>query len=202
MTLSDLPAIYEDFIATWTDRVAVCLHGGVIGRVLHYYRAVKYFLFFVCKKSNCVLYYVRAGIFEKRKFLFFSMGYIMDTVKTDIGTIHDAIEDLVAAYANMIPPSTREEINSGQCMDFAVDLKDMGFGTYIWGQELPRKGWGPEITDEIWNHWWYRHHRYGHCFTIYKGRYYDSESPDGVEWPEQLQCFQRFLDQECYKGMR
>lgn len=128
---------------------------------------------------------------------------LLECVKHKIEfTISDAIEYLVHEYANAIPPSTRQEINNGQCMDFAADLKNMEFGEVIWGCDLVREVWGPEITDEIWETGWAYNHRYGHCFTIYKGRYYDSESPDGVKWPEQLMCYQRFLDGNDYEGMR
>lgn len=105
-------------------------------------------------------------------------------------TIFEVIEGLVNEYVPQYN-TNREHINTGNCVDFAQDLENLGFGVATWGSELSFEHWGPDITEEMWD----RYYRYKvvccHCFTIYEGRYYDSETPEGVEWPDELPCFIR-----------
>jgi hypothetical protein len=69
---------------------------------------------------------------------------------------------------------TAEEINEGQCEDFAKDLKRQ-VGGEIQDNEMLNRA---ELD-------WY------HAFLFLDGRYYDSETPNGVEDWRQLPCCQR-----------
>ena len=104
-------------------------------------------------------------------------------------TISDVIEGLVESYE--IDGCLREFINEGRCDRFAEIIVDSGFGEAVWGDGLPRNAWSPAITDEMWDGHYRDNVAPYHCFIMYDGRYYDSESPDGVEWPDQLKCFVR-----------
>jgi hypothetical protein len=74
-------------------------------------------------------------------------------------------------------------INQGWCEDFAVEV------IYCLRRSVPvTRAWDDELTG------WYEEELTGwheedlcgsHCFLCYKGRFYDSEAPDGVEdWRE------------------
>jgi len=81
------------------------------------------------------------------------------------------------------------EINNGQCEDFAYDLSHYGFGEPIWGDELASfECWSAEIKEYPD---WFSHSAPIHCFTRYHGKYYDSECPQGCDYPDQLPCYQR-----------
>lgn len=66
-----------------------------------------------------------------------------------------------------------EEINNGNCDDFAFSLFEI-VGGEIWG-----------------TNWEYPEYVPMHMFLKHNGRYYDAETPDGVNDPEELPIFQR-----------
>ena len=101
------------------------------------------------------------------------------TPLTTTTRIYDAIEGLVKEFAAN-HDLNRQEINEGWCDVFAERLEDMGFGEVLWGSEIPSGSWGPEITNGVWP-MWEEYDSRTHCFIMHNGRYYDSESPDGVE---------------------
>ena len=72
-------------------------------------------------------------------------------------------------------------INSGYCYNFAMELKK-GFprGRVIWGERHPELF----VTDVC---------PIGHCFFRYGNKYYDAESENGVNTPDELQYYQRIL---------
>jgi hypothetical protein len=84
--------------------------------------------------------------------------------------ITDAIIELVRAYGY-----SAEEINDGQCWDFAEDLQKL----FPEGEVQDNR----TLTgrDEGWDH----------AFFRLDGRYYDSETPNGVDDWMQLPCCQR-----------
>ena len=112
----------------------------------------------------------------------------MNTVIVDIAEI---IEDMVNQYVPDVNNSC-EDINTGNCERFAIDVvSELGDGVTRWGGELDFVHWGPNITEEMWNSYYRDQIAYGHCFIIYEEEYYDSETPKGVEWPDELPCFVR-----------
>lgn len=80
------------------------------------------------------------------------------------------IQELAKIYTSLYGVSP-EEINRGMCYDFAHDLKSLlGEGNVYWDDELGN-------SSEEGNGW--------HAFLEYRGRYYDSLHPQGVEdWRE------------------
>lgn len=85
------------------------------------------------------------------------------------------------------------DINSGYCEDFAEDIhKKFPKAEPMWGDQLPKNFWK---MSRNWINWIAAYH----CFIEYKGKYYDSESPNGVKHPIFLKCFQRMLQFGKYK---
>ena len=83
------------------------------------------------------------------------------------------------------------EINSGRCMDFARDIAKQGFGDDIWGSTIPIDYWSDEVQqigDDA------EYFMDIHCLIYYKGKFYDSETPQGCDCPDQLPCYQRNID--------
>jgi len=90
---------------------------------------------------------------------------------------------------------TPQEINDGMCGDFADDLEDIGFGRPVWGDELVEHAelhWSPEV---LALGYWLEFHVAGHCFTMFNGRFYDSECPQGCDYVDELPFYQRELKQ-------
>ena len=83
------------------------------------------------------------------------------------------------------------EINCGCCEDFAADVIAVLTGD---GRETDElfAAWHDNMLDctEGEADWW------SHKFVVYKGRYYDSQAPEGVDEWRQLPAFQNnpFLD--------
>ncbi len=80
------------------------------------------------------------------------------------------------------------EINNGQCDTFAEIITFAGYGILIWQDELEdftEYTFG-EHKQEIIN-------SCHHCFIYYKGRFYDSDSPEGYEHPIELPLFENGL---------
>jgi len=100
---------------------------------------------------------------------------IKEAIKTFIGGVN--------AY-----PSTAEDINDGSCDRFAQFVSSqIAVSKCIWGDELTEEFWG--IEDDCWM----SHHAPYHCFIVFKGKYYDSESPKGVDHPKELIYYQKEL---------
>ena len=101
-------------------------------------------------------------------------------------TISEAIRDLADAWG-----CSPQEINTGDCDSFAEMIVNQGFGKNVWGGELYEKEWSPRARSiETWIKNGYAE---GHYFTVYEGRYYDSECPEGVDWPDDLPFYQRVI---------
>jgi len=76
---------------------------------------------------------------------------------------------------------SRRSINTGQCENFARDLKKkFPEGKAIWGDDYPEL-----FINGVDN--------VGHCFFEFKGRYYDSECSSSVKFPEHLPFYRRSL---------
>lgn len=68
-------------------------------------------------------------------------------------------------------------INSGLCEDFAHDVARLVPGAQAtWVDELDPTLLGPHDA---------------HCVVVFKGRYYDAEAPDGVEWLRDIPLVKR-----------
>lgn len=82
---------------------------------------------------------------------------------------------------------TAETINEGSCDDFAAEIADRVPGAVaIWDFEQS----GDTKTE----------FHYMHCFVRYQGRFYDSETPSGVDDWLNLPTFQRHI--ECGNRLR
>jgi len=88
-------------------------------------------------------------------------------------SITGAIEALAEGYERLYGV-VAEEINDGMCEDFASDLKALVPGVSV--------KWIDEIDPML---------RVAHAVAILDGRYYDSESPHGVDSLTELAVFQR-----------
>jgi len=85
-------------------------------------------------------------------------------------------------------------INSGNCKDFAAEIAAMGFGESVWGDDLAIEYWSKMVQDLCgeWNFAGYFSSI--HCFIMYDGKFYDSETPQGCNYPDQLLCYQRNMN--------
>lgn len=81
-------------------------------------------------------------------------------------------------------------INQGDCMNFARRIASMGFGQAVWGNDLDMSLYS-ENVQHIKN---WMAIAYGHAFIWYDGKFYDSECPQGCDYPDQLPFFQREID--------
>lgn len=82
------------------------------------------------------------------------------------------------------------EINGGSCMVFAAEIANMGFGQAVWGDSLDMDLYSDNVQ-QIEN--WLECYAYGHCFIWYGGKFYDSECPQGCDYPDDLPFFKRRL---------
>lgn len=83
---------------------------------------------------------------------------------------------LVEVYERLYDQSAYE-INCGNCEEFAADVIALyGQGELVWHDNMP--DCTPEESD-----WW------AHCFVMVDGRFYDSQTPDGVDHWRELPCF-------------
>lgn len=82
-------------------------------------------------------------------------------------------------------------INNGRCMDFAAEIAKQGFGQDVWGCDLSIEWWS-EIIQPFEND--LCDFAEIHCFIMYDGKFYDSETPQGCNYPDQLLCYQRNID--------
>lgn len=78
----------------------------------------------------------------------------------------------------------------GRCMDFAVDIMNQGFGEDIWGHKLGIEYWSDAVQAAPQHR--AMNFRGIHCFIYYEGKFYDSETPQGCNYPDELLCYQRF----------
>lgn len=89
------------------------------------------------------------------------------------------------------------EINNGMCMKFAADIANMGFGKDVWGDDLLVEFWSDYVQsfyDDSFFDDFARYFSSIHCFIMYNGKFYDSETPQGCDYPDQLPCYQRNID--------
>jgi|TARA_Y100000034_G_scaffold113405_1_gene148393 hypothetical protein len=91
---------------------------------------------------------------------------------------------------NITIDNIRYYINNGNCEQFAEIICEQIEGAEAW--------WGDMIGEEDDDFWgledienWVEDHAYAHCFIVYKGRYYDSEAPEGVDHPKDLPLYQK-----------
>jgi hypothetical protein len=84
-------------------------------------------------------------------------------------TIEVTIRALAKGYGKLYGVSL-EEINSGLCKDFAMDVCGLCRDADYW--------WDDEIDNTISDP--------SHCVVVFGGRYYDAESPEGVDDFRQL----------------
>lgn len=80
------------------------------------------------------------------------------------------------------------QINNGGCEDFANVIESAGFGMAIWGENVPLELWS-ELVYGIED--WLSHFAVGHCFIMFNDKFYDSECPQGCNYPDDLPFFQR-----------
>lgn len=83
---------------------------------------------------------------------------------------------------------TPQLINNGRCEDFAGDIEKAGFGYAIWGGDVPIELWS-ELVYGIKD--WFSDFADSHCFTMFNNKFYDSECPQGCNYPDDLPFFQR-----------
>ena len=90
-------------------------------------------------------------------------------------SIHLIIEALADAYCCLYDLEDSSEINNGMCEDFAEDLMSLLVEpemNTIWLDELSSSPYFP-----------------AHKVLLYKGKYFDSECPDGVvDWKDLPIC--------------
>lgn len=87
-----------------------------------------------------------------------------------------------------------KDINGGLCADFADDIISrfgLSDGVAVWGEEVPVKHWSSYVQ-KIQD--WFSHFAICHCFIWYRGKFYDSETPQGCDYPDQLLCYQRNIN--------
>lgn len=88
---------------------------------------------------------------------------------------------------------TPQAINNGLCGNFANDLVEMGFGEAVWGDDACPCLWSScvmGLPD------WFTHFTGGHCFLDgHNGKFYDSECPQGCNYPDELPFYQRQIIQ-------
>jgi len=100
-------------------------------------------------------------------------------------TITESIKNLVKYYES--GGITAQEINNGECCDFAEPIP---FGETIWGDELCPILWSTKV---LFLKNWFTHFAPAHCFIKYQDKYYDSECPEGVNYPDELPFYKREL---------
>lgn len=89
----------------------------------------------------------------------------------DYLSIGRVIERLIPFFA-----AEAADINEGECDLFADEVvRRVAEARAVWDYDLDATG--------RWNH--------DHCFVEYKGKYYDSECPQGVDSWEDLPYFKR-----------
>lgn len=75
-------------------------------------------------------------------------------------------------------------INTGNCDSFAWELeKKFPKGRAMWGDDYP-KYFKTKVMQE------------GHCFFKYGKKFYDSESPNGTYYPDDLKYYQRVYKED------
>ena len=89
------------------------------------------------------------------------------------------------------------DINSGWCSEFADDIAEQGFGIAVWGGDLLWESWS-EIMQSL-HHADFQYIVDCHCFIYYEHKYYDSECPQGCDYPDQLPCYQRNTEPLLYE---
>lgn len=113
-------------------------------------------------------------------------------VATKKTNITKAINELVYKMTSgtiEYQPSTAMDINDGLCDQFAgVIERQFEEAKALWGDELTKEFWETDDDD------WITHHAPYHCFIVFRGKYYDSESPEGVDHPIDLFYYQRELE--------
>jgi len=78
----------------------------------------------------------------------------------------------------------RYYINCGHCEEFANIICERIEGAKAyWGDEFSEEFWDMDIPN------WVEGEAWSHCFVVYKGRYYDSEAPRGVDHPKDLPLY-------------
>ncbi len=100
-------------------------------------------------------------------------------------TVEDIIRERLSKW-DMKP----YDINSGNCEDFAMEV--IGFITGSGETDETFLAWG----DNYPQHFSDKHFPEYHCFVVHKGRFYDSECPEGVDSPALLPLFVRQLEME------
>ena len=102
------------------------------------------------------------------------------SIRRESLTITDAIVALVDLYEKLYRTDAYN-INCGMCEDFAYDVLDLigkGDDSFAaWGDELT----GPDDDPDQYAY---------HCIVVYKGRYYDSQHPEGVDDFRTISAFQ------------
>lgn len=99
-------------------------------------------------------------------------------MKTPASKISRIIIELIKKY---VPFGEPRDINDGRCGDFARDVVAQVPGAKV--------VWDCEITTEF-----ERVPNSCHCVVEYRGRYYDSENPEGVDKLQDLQFYLRLAD--------
>lgn len=104
-----------------------------------------------------------------------------------ITMIAQAIKNLCSQYYDTLG-LTAVQINSGNCMNFANDLENLGFSKAIWGIDTPDYLWSNIINLLNCETFAFK---YNHCFIQYNNKFYDSECPQGVDYPYGLPFYKR-----------
>jgi hypothetical protein len=110
---------------------------------------------------------------DRRTMMLSEVGYDQSEHDTrikaiQVSSIAEAIHALVKVYHDLYEIDAYE-INCGMCEDFANDVVDLIPGAIA--------EWGDGFTNEQDDS---DHYAY-HCIVLYRGRFYDSQHPDGVD---------------------
>ena len=105
------------------------------------------------------------------------LGEHPEDIHDDIG---QAIRWLAEQYKRASGLSPRQ-INQGQCDNFASDLQSLVSDSRLFCSEQFEDEW-PDVP--------------GHCWVEFEGKWFDAETPDGVDEWKDLPIFVRFIKWE------
>ena len=82
-----------------------------------------------------------------------------------------------------------QEINNGSCEEFADLISDIISDAFsIWGDSVCPILWSSQVFNLPD---WFSHFTNGHCFIMFNNKFYDSECPQGCNYPDKLPFYQR-----------
>lgn len=98
-------------------------------------------------------------------------------------------DDWFCSNQNITIRNIRYYINCGLCDEFAETIIRSGQfegAEGYWGDNFDAEFWGLDDIED-----WVEGYAAYHYFILYKGKYYDSEAPEGVDHPKDLPSYQK-----------